>query len=99
MRLIDVHQHVFWHGRDDRGLIADMDAHGIAQAWLLTWEEPLEETGYNYARVLDPRYKVLGDASGHSVASNRAVPVPDRFIPGYCPHPRSPGCGQTGGGH
>src|SRR5687768_14333226 len=35
---IDSHQHVFWHWRNDADLIADMDAHGIDLAWLLTWE-------------------------------------------------------------
>ena len=37
--IIDAHQHVFWHGRDDAGLIADMDEQGIDKAWALTWEE------------------------------------------------------------
>ena len=26
--LIDSHQHVFWHGRDDAGLVADLDEFG-----------------------------------------------------------------------
>ncbi len=26
MRIVDAHQHVFWHGHDDAGPIADMDA-------------------------------------------------------------------------
>ena len=43
-KLIDSHQHVFWHGRDDVGLVADMDAHNIEQAWLLTWDEPGADT-------------------------------------------------------
>jgi len=29
--MIDFHQHVFWHGRDDLGLIANMDEHGIGE--------------------------------------------------------------------
>lgn len=93
MRLIDAHQHVFWHGRDDAGLIADMDAHGIDRAWLLTWEEPLAETGYDYSRVLDPRHKVLGDAQVAIPFASVMEAVrryPDRFIPGYCPHPLDP---------
>ena len=39
-RIIDSHQHVFWHNRDDKGLVQDMDEHGIETAWLLTWEIP-----------------------------------------------------------
>ena len=38
--LIDSHQHVCWHGRDVRCLIADMDEHGIDKVWILTWEIP-----------------------------------------------------------
>ena len=36
--IIDTHQHVFWHGRNDANLVADMDGCGIQQAWLLSWE-------------------------------------------------------------
>ena len=38
--LIDSHQHVFWHGRDDAGLVADLDEFGIDFAWLLSWDMP-----------------------------------------------------------
>jgi hypothetical protein len=34
--IIDSHQHVFWHNRNDADLIADMDAHGFDVAWLLS---------------------------------------------------------------
>jgi hypothetical protein len=39
--LIDSHQHAFRHGRDDAGLIADMDEHGIERAWVMTSERPV----------------------------------------------------------
>jgi hypothetical protein len=39
-RIVDAHQHPFWHNRDDHGLVRDLDDHGIAYAWLLTWEIP-----------------------------------------------------------
>ncbi|HEX6971095.1 MAG TPA: amidohydrolase family protein [Limnochordia bacterium] len=91
--LIDSHQHVFWHGRDDAGLIADMDAHGIEQAWLLTWEEPTSEMGSAYTAVVDPRHR-------HWRSDAPALPLdavveacrryPERFIPAYCPHPLDP---------
>lgn len=93
MKLIDSHQHVFWHGRDDVGLVADMDQYGIAQAWLLTWEEPMHETGHNYAGVLDPRHKSWGSPEVaipfHTVVDT-VRRFPERFIPGYCPHPLDP---------
>jgi predicted TIM-barrel fold metal-dependent hydrolase len=93
MKLIDSHQHVFWHGRDDKGLLADMDKYGIERAWILSWEEPGDETGSNYSAVLDPRYRGYGTpapalplAAVYEVAQR----YPDRFIAGYCPHPLDP---------
>lgn len=93
IRLIDSHQHVFWHGRDDAGLVADMDAHGIEKAWLLTWEETSAQLTSAYSGVLDPRHQAYG-------AIAAAIPLhtiyetyrryPDRFIPGYCPDPLDP---------
>lgn len=87
--LIDSHQHVFWHGRDDAGLVRDMDEHGIDKAWLLTWEETTHELKGAYSRVLDPRFKRFGGGAalpfeGVIEACRR---YPDRFIAGYCPHP------------
>jgi len=91
--LIDCHQHVFWHGRDDKGLVADMDEQGIAQAWLLTWEEPTTEMGGKYMPNLDPRHRVPGNVSTalplYSVIDTARL-YPDRFIAGYCPHPTDP---------
>lgn len=93
IKLIDSHQHVFWHGRDDAGLVADMDEHGIEKAWLLTWEESIAEMGESYAAVLDPRYKQPG-GGGTAMPLHTVIDVcrrhPDRFIPGYCPHPLDP---------
>ncbi len=95
--LIDSHQHVFWHGRDDAGLIADMDAHGIEKAWILTWEESIGDLRGNWASKLDPRHKRFGEGvalplEGVIEAARR---YPDRFIAGYCPHPLDPdACGK-----
>lgn len=52
----DTHQHAFWHGRDDAGLIADMDQHHIDLAWLLTWEIAPAEDVPAYHSVLNPRH-------------------------------------------
>jgi predicted TIM-barrel fold metal-dependent hydrolase len=91
--IIDSHQHVFWHGKDDAGLIADMDVLGIALAWLLTWEIPRhphypDNTEYHY--LLNPAR--LRDDGTHPgipledllLARSR---YPDRFVLGYCPDP------------
>ena len=88
--IIDSHQHVFWHYRNDADLIADMDAQQIDVAWLLTWEITPAEWEPNWARVLNP---VHAKADG----TNAGVPLsdlllassryPGRFVLGYCPHP------------
>ena len=88
--IIDAHQHAFWHKRDDRGLVADMDEHGIDVAWLLTWEITSEE---DYI----PDHGVLNPLNMHSDGTHGGIPLcdqiktcqkyPDRFILGYCPHP------------
>jgi predicted TIM-barrel fold metal-dependent hydrolase len=89
-RIIDSHQHVFWHGRDDAGLIADMDEQGVDQAWLLTWEITPSESPSHYASILNPtRVRADGTLEGIPlddllVAKNN---YPDRFILGFCPHP------------
>ncbi|HRJ72782.1 MAG TPA: hypothetical protein PLS03_11195 [Terrimicrobiaceae bacterium] len=94
--IIDTHQHVFWHGRDDAGLVRDMDDHGIDVAWLLTWEIPRYPASADSARftpVLNPARArddgthpgiVLGDLL---MARNR---FPGRFVLGYCPDPALP---------
>ena len=91
--LIDSHQHVFWHGRDDKGLVADMDEQGISKAWLLTWDEPISEMGGNFLETLDPRQRVPGNVTTalpfYSVADTCRL-YPDRFVAGYCPPPTDP---------
>ena len=87
---IDSHQHVFWHFRNDADLIADMDAHGIDLAWLLSWEISPAEEDPSWVRILNPAH-LRRDGSHPGVplsdlllASSR---YPGRFILGYCPHP------------
>lgn len=88
--VIDTHQHVFWHGRDDRGLVADMDEQGIDQAWILSWEILPEEDARIYHAVLNPRHmRPDGTHAGIPledllIARDRN---PGRFVLGYCPHP------------
>jgi len=88
--IIDVHQHVFWHGRDDRGLVADLDEHGIDQAWLLTWEIPPEEDCLSTHSALNPCH-LRGDGTHPGVPLSDVLIArdryPDRFVVGYCPCP------------
>lgn len=88
--LIDTHQHVFWHGRDDAGLVADMDEHGIDLAWLLTWEIAPTEDALSYHRVLNPEH-MRPDGTHAGIPLSDLIHTrnryPDRFVLGYCPHP------------
>lgn len=88
--IIDSHQHVFWHGKDDRGLVEDMAQQGIDQAWLLTWDIPPEHWDPIYAGVLNPAHiRIDGSHPGIPlsdllVARDR---YPEKFLVGYCPNP------------
>jgi predicted TIM-barrel fold metal-dependent hydrolase len=88
--IIDSHQHVFWHGRDDKGLIADMDEHGIDQAWLLTWEIMPDEHPAHFVKSLDP-LSMRDDGTHAGIRLDRLITArdryPHRFVLGYCPHP------------
>lgn len=89
-KIIDTHQHVFWHHRNDADLVADMDAHGIESAWLLTWEIMPSEDSPGYHRVLNPLNR--RDDGTHEGIPLRDLLLtrdryPDRFKVGYCPHP------------
>ena len=96
-RLIDSHQHVFWHGRDDRGLIQDLDDHGIEYAWLLSWEIPPSEDNEHYHRVLNP-LNARPDGPHAGITLRASIETrdryPDRFVLGYCPPPIFPSAPQ-----
>lgn len=87
---IDAHQHVFWLGRDDAGLIADMDEHGIDLAWLLSWEIAPEEDSPGYHKVLNPLH-LRADCTHAGIPLSDLILArdryPARFVLGYCPHP------------
>jgi len=94
--LIDSHQHVFWHGRDDAGLVADMDEHGIDLAWLLTWEIPqfpAYQVATQFSRILNPA-RVRPDGTHPGILLEDLLVAhrtyPGRFILGYCPDPAKP---------
>ena len=93
-RIIDIHQHVRWHGHDENFLLANMDACGIERSVLLNWDVTglevacrAEEASVNPAWARPeggahalPLWDVVEVASRH----------PDRFYVGYSPHPLDP---------
>jgi hypothetical protein len=90
---IDSHQHVFWHNRDDSGLIADMDENKIDVAWLLTWEIPPHDDEPQYRGVLNPT-RVRADGTHPGIVLQDLIIArdryPKRFVLGYCPYPAHP---------
>ncbi len=87
---IDSHQHVFWHGRDDAGLVADLEANHIDFAWLLSWDVlPADDDPAHHA-VLNP-VNIRADGTHCGVPLGDLLlcrsRYPDRFLIGYCPHP------------
>ena len=91
--IIDAHQHVFWAGQDDAGLVADLDKRGIDKAVVLTWclMNAVDEAGY--ARSLNPAHAVAGQVHPGLPFSDVMQAVrryPDRFVPGYAPDPTDP---------
>ncbi len=94
--IIECHQHVFWQGRDDAGLIADLDAQGIELCWIMGWEipqHPVYPENFAYARQLNPAH-VRHDGSHPGIPLGDLLTArdryPGRFVLGYCPDPAKP---------
>jgi len=85
-RIIDIHNHPCWLGKDADAIVADMDRSGIERTWLLSWELPEHEMSPSYYRTLNPL--------GHGIPFRDVVHCrerhPGRFIAGYAPDPRDP---------
>lgn len=88
--IIDAHQHVYWHGKDVHGLIADMDENGIDKAWLLNWDIAPAEDAASYHAVLNPEH-IRPDGTHPGIPLCDLIKAkllyPDRFVLGYAPHP------------
>ena len=88
--IIDAHQHVYYHGLNAEGVIAEMDAFGIDLTWLLTWYLPPGENVPSSPRVFNPcNFRPDGTHAGATLEdlSRAHDRYPDRFVPGYCPCP------------
>ncbi len=92
-KIIDCHNHADWHGHDINRILANMDDHGIARTWMLSWEAPDNE--------YHPHYDCLTPGRPLGLAADRGpIPFcrglsyvekhPDRFVLGYAPDPRRP---------
>jgi|TARA_Y100000310_G_C20463388_1_gene706419 predicted TIM-barrel fold metal-dependent hydrolase len=68
-----------------------MDANGIENSWLLTWEIPSDHDDPSYHTVLNPTHmRRNGTHSGIPLSDliKARDRNPERFILGYCPDPR-----------
>ena len=89
-KIVDSHQHACWEQRNTRGLVADLDAHGIAYAWLLSWCMGPAEDSPLFHHYLDPaRHGGSDTQSGIPLATLIAAQeqFPTRFVIGFCPNP------------
>jgi len=87
--IIDAHNHPDWHGHDLDRFLVNMDQHGIAKTWLLSWECPPDEYDPVHYGLLSP-----AGSSGSPLPFDRCLSYverqPDRFVLGYCPDIRRP---------
>lgn len=84
--LIDAHNHPNWHGYNAKRILDNMDAQGIDQMWLLSWEVPESEYSPIYHPALPPTGAGIPLADVLEVGRQ----APDRFVLGYMPHPKRP---------
>ncbi|MBF88970.1 MAG: hypothetical protein CMG75_04780 [Candidatus Marinimicrobia bacterium] len=89
--IIDSHQHIFWHGRNDKDLVNDMKENSIHHSWLLTWEIPTDHDDKTYHSVLNPIH-MKSDGTHSGIPLSDLVKASDmnkkKFSLGYCPDPR-----------
>ena len=89
-KIVDSHQHVCWHKRNARGLVADLDAHGISYAWLLNWSMGPAEDEAEYHQYFNPALQ-KGDDTHPGIPLPELLAAeekfPGRFVIGYCPNP------------
>ncbi len=84
--IIDIHNHPNWHGYNVDRLVKNMDEHGIAKTWLLSWEIPEDEFNVApaYHEYMDPR----GLCAPLYMVVEALQKYPDRFVGGWAPDPR-----------
>ncbi len=88
--IIDAHNHVYYHGLNAEGVLAEMDQFGYDVTWLLTWYLPPSEHIASSHRAFNPaNARPDGTHAGTALTdlSLACEKYPDRFVAGYCPCP------------
>lgn len=88
--IIDAHNHPDWHGHDLSAFLANMDAYGIDQTWLLSWECPEDEYDPSSSWAFGARLLAEGGPIPFARCVSYKERAPERFILGYAPDPRRP---------
>jgi predicted TIM-barrel fold metal-dependent hydrolase len=89
-KIVDIHQHTCWCGRDAAGLVADLRENRVAYAWLLTWcLGPTEDAQRHHHYFNAAHYHGNDTHPGMTLADIVAgrQRFPGDFVVGYCPHP------------
>lgn len=90
MRIIDSHNHVYYHRLDPAGVVGELDAFGIERCWVLTWYLPPGEDVPGSHGTFNPRnYRPDGTHGGSTLDDvvEACEKYPERFIGGFCPCP------------
>lgn len=88
--IIDAHNHIYYHGLNAEGVLAEMNRFGYDVAWLLTWYLPPSEHIASSYRVFNPaNVRPDGTHAGATLddLSRACEKYPNRFVAGYCPCP------------
>ena len=86
--VIDAHNHPNWWGHDANRILANMDAAGIDQTWLFSWECHRQDYDPKGQRNFPPTSRDVAISFEQVLEVGKQAP--DRFVLGYIPHPKQP---------
>lgn len=82
MRIIDSHNHVYYHQLDPAGVVAELDEFGIERCWVLTWYlPPAEDVPASHGNFNPRNFRADGTHGGSTLDDviEACRVYPDRF--------------------
>jgi hypothetical protein len=68
MRIIDSHNHVYYHQLDPAGVVAELDEFGIERCWVLTWYlPPAEDVSASHGNFNPRNFRADGTHGGSTL--------------------------------